>query len=359
MRPGNRKLATIAALAGAAALFAAACKIVPEASGSSAMEKKHHTARGFRNNYPHPDKGTGDFVKFLAEFRGGPPPRRFPMAQNDPGFLRDNRAESTLTWIGHDTFLIQRNGSNVLTDPHFTERASPVGWAGPARMMPPGLSLDDLPDIDVVLISHNHYDHLDEASVVALHRRQPDDPPRFYVPLGLKAWFAARGIHDVVELDWWESADFAAGLKLHAVPVQHFSSRGPFDRNATLWCGWVAEWPGYKLFFAGDSGYSKDFRDIGARFGGFDLSLIPVGAYGPRWFMRAMHVDPEEAVQVHLDVRSRRSIGMHWGTFVLTTEDPAEPPERLATAVASAGLAADSFTIMQHGEMLRLEPPAR
>ncbi len=153
----------------------------------------------------------------------------------------------------------------------------------------------------------------------------------------------------MTELDWWQNVDYA-DVKLHAVPVQHFSSRGPFDRNATLWCGWVAEWPDFKLFFAGDSGYSKDFADIGARFGGFDLSLIPIGAYDPRWFMRAMHMDPEEAVQVHRDVRSRRSIGMHWGTFVLTLEDPAEPPRRLAAAVTRAGLPDDSFTIMQHGE---------
>ncbi|MGH8453977.1 MAG: MBL fold metallo-hydrolase [Nevskiales bacterium] len=313
------------------------------------MDKKHHSVRGFRNNYPHERHGTGDFLKFLAEFRGGPAPRQFPAATNDPAFLRANRSESTLTWIGHDTFLIQMHGLNILTDPHLTERASPVGWAGPARMMPPGLTLEQLPPIDLVLISHNHYDHLDEGTVLALHRRQPDKPPRFYVPLGLKTWFAARGIHDVIELDWWQNAEYE-GVKLHAVPVQHFSGRGPFDRNATLWCGWVAESPDFKLFFAGDSGYSKDLQDIGARFGGFDLSLIPIGAYDPRWFMRAMHVNPEEAVQTHLDVRSRRSIGMHWGTFVLTMEDPAEPPRRLVTAVEAAGLPAGSFTVMQHGE---------
>ena len=341
------------ALAGLMVLLASACRIFAEAPGYPAMDKKHHTTRGFRNNYPHPNKGSGDFLKFLGEFRDRPALRAFPHAENDPAFLRANRSEPTLTWIGHDSFLIQRNGLNILTDPHLTERASPVGWAGPERMMPPGLTLEQLPDIDLVIISHNHYDHLDEGTVIALNRRQPDRPPRFYVPLGLKAWFVARGIKNVVELDWWENTE-VAGMKLHAVPVQHFSSRGPFDRNATLWCGWVAQWPDFSLFFAGDSGYSQDFKDIGERFGGFDLSLIPIGAYDPRWFMRPMHVDPEEAVQVHLDVRSRQSIGMHWGTFVLTLEDPAEPPRRLATAVSKAGLAPDSFTVMQHGETRRL-----
>jgi N-acyl-phosphatidylethanolamine-hydrolysing phospholipase D len=352
------KLAAMAALAGCGIAAVVGCRTFHEAPDYPEMSKKHHTARGFRNNYPHPHKGAGDFLRFLAEFRGGPPPRSFPLAANDPAFLRANRSEATLTWVGHDTFLVQMQGLNLLTDPHFTERASPIGWAGPGRMMPPGLALEDLPEIDLVLVSHNHYDHLDEGTILALHRRQPHKPPRFYVPLGLKAWFAARGIRNVVELDWWQHAE-QDGVKLNAVPVQHFSSRGPFDRNATLWCGWVAEWPDFKLFFAGDSGYSRDFADIGQRFGGFDLSLIPIGAYDPRWFMRAMHVDPEEAVQIHLDVRSRQSIGMHWGTFVLTLEDPAEPPRRLATAVAEAGLDPASFTVMQHGETRRIDRLAR
>lgn len=332
-----------------------ACVTFSQAPDYPSMKKPHHTERGFRNTYPYDRKGTGDFLKFLAEYRGGPAPRQFPLATNDPAFLRSNRSAATLTWIGHDSFLVQRQGLNLLTDPHLTARASPLGWAGPARMMPPGLTFEQLPEIDAVLISHNHYDHLDEGTVLELHRRQPGKPPRFFVPLGLKAWFAARGITNVVELDWWDSVEWQ-GVKFHAVPVQHFSSRGPFDRNATLWCGWVAQWPEFSLFFAGDTGYSKDFQDIGTRFGGFDLSLIPIGAYDPRWFMRAMHVNPEEAVQIHQDVRSRRSIGMHWGTFVLTMEDPAEPPQRLAAAVRSAGLPPDSFTVMQHGETQLIEP---
>lgn len=324
------------------------------ATDNSQMSKKHHTRRGFRNNYPHEHHGAGDFLKFLGEFRHAPEPQQFPMATNDPIYLKGNRSERTLTWIGHDSFLIQVNGLNLLTDPHFSERASPVGWAGPARMMPPGLALDQLPHIDAVLISHNHYDHLDEASVLELNRRQSDKPPRYYVPLGVKAWFTARDIDDVVEMDWWQSAEFG-DARFHALPVQHFSGRGPFDRNATLWCAWAVQWPDFKLFFAGDSGYSRDFLDIGERFGGFDLSLIPIGAYDPRWFMRAMHVDPEEAVQIHRDVKSRRSIGMHWGTFVLTTEDPAEPPQRLEKALRSAGIAPADFSVMRHGETLWLD----
>lgn len=330
----------------------------PAASGpmeTAPMSKKHHTKSGFRNNYPHDRHGAADFLRFLGEFRNAPAPRQFPMASNDPAFLRANRSDRTITWIGHDSFLLQINGLNLLTDPHFTERASPLGWVGPARMMPPGLALEQLPHIDAVLISHNHYDHLDEGSVLALNRRQAGKPPRYYVPLGVKAWFAARDIDDVVELDWWQRNDFM-GASFHALPVQHFSGRGPLDRNATLWAAWAVEWPDFRLFFAGDSGYSRDFADIGARFDGFDLALIPIGAYDPRWFMRAMHVDPEEAVLIHRDVKSRRSIGMHWGTFVLTTEDPTEPPRRLEKAVQSAGLSPQAFTVMQHGETRVLEP---
>lgn len=331
----------------AAALALAITGLAPAETGMTA-NKSHHTARGFRNNYPHEHHGSGDFLKFLGEFRERPGGRSFPMLSPDAAQLAAPGA-AQLTWIGHDTFLVQLGGLNILTDPHFSERASPVGWAGPERMMPPAMALDALPPIDIVLISHNHYDHLDEPTVLALQKRQPQNPPRFYVPLKLKKWFAARGIDNVMELDWWDKAGSDA-LRVHAVPVQHFSSRGPFDRNATLWCGWVLEWPEFKLFFAGDTGYSRDFADIGARFGGFDLSLIPIGAYDPRWFMRAQHVDPEEAVQIHRDVKSARSIGMHWGTFVLTLEDPAEPPRRLAAAVKAAGVKPDSFTAMQHGE---------
>lgn len=362
MRSGARKIAALLGVSLLACYAASSQGQDAEIETQDATEEphmagKHHIKNGFRNNYVHDRHGAGDFLKFLAEFRDAPAPQQFPMATNDPAYLQANRSERTITWIGHDSFLIQINGLNLLTDPHFTERASPVGWAGPARMMPPGLALAQLPHIDAVLISHNHYDHLDEGSVLALQQRQSDKPPRYFVPMGVKAWFTTREIDDVVELDWWQSAEFG-GATFHALPVQHFSGRGPFDRNATLWCGWAVQWPDYSLFFAGDSGYSKDFRDIGERFGGFDLSLIPIGAYDPRWFMRAMHVDPEEAVQIHHDVKSRRSIGMHWGSFVLTTEDPSEPPRRLEQAVRAAGLAQDIFSVMQHGETRWLDQAA-
>ena len=322
------------------------------------FEKKpaHHTEKGFRNNYL-----TGEVMnKSLADVfrwrvtRKPQKPIEFERVEPDLDFLQANRTESTLTWIGHSTFLWQNQGVNLITDPHLTSRASPVGFAGPKRIVPPAISLQDLPLIDMVVISHNHYDHLDKKSVLGLVKRQKKTPPVFLVPLGMRAWFNKIGIREkVVELDWWESHQ-VGNWTLNAVPVQHWSRRAMGDTNRVLWAGWVIETPQQKLFFAGDTGYSKDFLAIGKRFGAMDLSLIPIGAYAPRWFMKAMHCSPEEAVQIHLDVGSRRSVGMHWGTFLDLTDEPMEePPERLRKAVEAKNLDPQSFTTMKHGETLR------
>jgi N-acyl-phosphatidylethanolamine-hydrolysing phospholipase D len=312
------------------------------------MPPSHHTRRGFRNNHPHENHGPAQFLKVLREFRRGPRDTPTPArAANDPAALRSNRSRSTLTWIGHSTFLVQVNGLNVLTDPHFTERASPVGWAGPRRHSAPGLALEDLPPVDVVVISHNHYDHLDEGSVRRLARRHP--AALFAAPLGLRRWLARRGVARAIELDWWQ-AHAEGGWTMTAVPAQHFSGRTPTDRNRTLWCGWVLETGGRRLYFAGDTGYSPDFADIGARFAPIDLALIPIGAYDPRWFMRPVHVNPEEAVRIHRDVGARWSVGMHWGTFRLTTEPMDEPPLKLQEALRDADLPRGQFQVMALGE---------
>jgi L-ascorbate metabolism protein UlaG (beta-lactamase superfamily) len=185
---------------------------------------------------------------------------------------------------------------------------------------------------------------------VARLAEQPGGAPRFFVPLGLKDWFARRGIHDVVELDWWDKLDYK-GLELHFVPVQHWSKRTLTDENQSLWGGWVIRHPELSFFFTGDAGYSRDFADIGAKFGGFDLAAIPIGAYAPRWFMQIMHLDPAEALRVHQDVNARRSIAIHWGTFEnLTDESLYEPPLRLAEERKKAGLADDDFLVLRHGE---------
>ncbi len=319
--------------------------------------KPHRAADGFRNNYPHPEKGS--FWRWRWEqWRDGLPKApaggwRFETVQTDPALLRSAASNPSVTWIGHATLLVRVGGVNFLTDPHFSERASPVSFAGPVRVVPPVPPPEALPHIDLVVISHNHYDHLDVASVTRL-ASQPGGAPRFFVGLGLKRWFENLGITDVVELDWWERAEFK-GLDLHFVPVQHWSKRALWDANRTLWGGWVVRHPTFSFFFAGDAGYSRDFADIGKRFGGFDLAALPIGSYTPRWFMAVNHLDSAEAVAAHRDVRARQSVAIHWGTFAgLSDEDLDEPPRRLAEARAAAGLKEDEFFVLRHGETMRV-----
>ncbi len=320
--------------------------------------KSHHTTEGFRNNYPHPQKGSFWAWKW-AQLQQGLPREpeggwKFEVAQAQTEFLRTNNPHPSVTWVGHATVLVQIAGVNVITDPQFSERASPVGFAGPRRVVPASPSIAQLPHIHAVVISHDHYDHLDIESVKQL-AAQPGGPPRFFVGLGLKPWFAQFGITNVSELDWWQS-ETLRGVEIHFVPVQHWSRRTFTDTNTRLWGGWVVKHPSYSFFFAGDAGYSQDFADIGKRFGGFDLAAIPIGAYAPRWFMKIMHVDPAEAVQAHRDVRARQSLGIHWGTFAnLTDEDLDEPPRVLAEQRAAAGLAPEAFFVLKHGETRRLE----
>jgi N-acyl-phosphatidylethanolamine-hydrolysing phospholipase D len=320
--------------------------------------RPHHRPQGFVNNYgPAGGRPFSDLVKWVSErSRDGlpkPPSTHvdgydFPSVRPDLAFLRANREQVTATWIGHATVLLQLGGVNVLTDPHFSERAFPVQWSGPKRLGPLPVRLDELPRIDLVVISHNHYDHLDLDTVTALER-QPGGGPLFAAPLGVDRWLKAQGVARVERFDWWDEKKLL-GLDVHMVPVQHWSARSFWDRNETLWGGWVLKTPGFSFFFTGDTGYSKDFKDIGERFGGFDLAAIPVGAYMPRWFMKEQHVDPEEAVAIHRDVKARRSIGIHWGTFELTDESLDEPIGALPAARKKLGVPEDEFVLFKHGE---------
>ncbi len=321
--------------------------------------KPHHTPDGFRNNYIEGlGNSGGSFWKWQWErWRAGlpRPPENgydFPQVEPDVAWLKANRTETAATWIGHATVLVQVAGVNILTDPHLTERASPVSFAGPKRRVPPALDFATMPHIDMVVISHNHYDHLDQETVLRLSR-QSAGSPRFFVPLVNKAWFADLGVADVVEMDWWDRRDFK-GLEVHFTPVQHWSARTPNDRLRTLWGGWYIKAPGWRAFFTGDTGYSKDFADIAARLGAVDFAMVPVGAYEPRWFMASQHVDPAEAIRIHRDLKARFTLGIHWGTFELTDEPLDEPPRRLALELARAGLGPSVFSVVRHGETLRL-----
>jgi N-acyl-phosphatidylethanolamine-hydrolysing phospholipase D len=314
---------------------------------------------GYRNNYPHP--GRESFWAWQWErLRDGLPPKappggwELPAVKTDPAALHSPDANPSVTWIGHATMLVRLAGMNILFDPIFSERASPVGFAGPRRVVPLPIDIPDLPKIDVVMISHNHYDHLDVESVLRLAAMEQGSP-RFLVPMGLKAWFATLGITRVDEYDWWQETR-VGGLRITFVPVQHWSKRRLDDANRTLWGGWVVEGEGVRLIHVGDTGYSPDFRDIGRRLGPFDMAFIPIGSYAPRWFMQVMHVDVPEAVQIRADLNAARAIGMHWGTFESLSDEPLdEPPRVLARERQERGLARAAFDVMKIGETRRLE----
>lgn len=321
------------------------------------VNRSHHTPEGFRNLYA--EKHPGGFWKWKREqWREGLPKKpkdgyQFPLLRPDIALLNANRSDMTLTWIGHATLLLQMNGVNILTDPHFSERASPVDFAGPKRVVAVPLTIDELPSIDIIVISHNHYDHLDAASVIQLNQRAKGKTV-FLVPLGIKAWFNARKVKNVVEMDWWQARDML-GLNIAFTPMQHWSKRTLTDTNQALWGGWLFTSDNYKFLFLADTGYSKDFQDIYARYGAVDLAAIPIGHYEPRWFMKIQHVNPEESVRIMQDLRARQAVGVHWGTFDdLTDESLYDPPKGLATALDAANVPSEKFWVMQHGETRRL-----
>ena len=259
--------------------------------------------------------------------------------------------EVVVTFVGHATFLIQAAGTNVLIDPVYSRRASPFSFAGPRRARAPGVRFDDLPAISLVLLSHNHYDHCDLGTLQLLERRFH---PPVVTPLGNGRLLRSAGFRQVEELDWWQPAS-AAPVPITLTPAQHFSARGPFDRNRALWGGFLIEVGGLRILHAGDSGYGPHFRQIAERLGPIDLALLPIGAYEPRWFMKDIHMNPAEAVQAHLDLAARQSIAMHFGTFQLTPEGIDEPVRGLADALRERGVAAQRFRILDVGESFRLD----
>ncbi|MBN2789504.1 MAG: MBL fold metallo-hydrolase [Candidatus Delongbacteria bacterium] len=257
-----------------------------------------------------------------------------------------------VTWIGNSSFLVQKNGINILTDPVFSHRASPVSFAGPERVHPPGINKEHLPAIDIVLISHDHYDHLDINFVKWINNRT-----KWIVPLGLKAFFLDLDIFDenIIELDWYGNYE-SENINVTATPTQHFSGRKPWGRNKTLWCSYAVIIDDIMFWFGGDTGYNDvQFREIGEKFKSFDLALIPIGAYKPRWFMKDMHVNPEEAVLIHKEINSKFSIAGHWGTFKLSSEGIDEPVRDLKSAKIRHGLVDEEFIHIGIGETKTLK----
>lgn len=345
---------------------------VPE----DAAELKHHVkgGKGFRNPWDSFIDPIGPKIALQMIWRqltgkANKPDTTPPTVPvHAPKFLPSREtAELRATWLGHACYYVEfPSGLRVLFDPVFEHRCSPFSWLGPQRYTEAPCKIEDIPIIDAVVISHNHYDHLSLPTVTAIANKHKG--VQFFAPLGNKKWFTSSGIHNMTELDWWETRELKLTREgepemtalIGAVPCQHMTARGPFDRMETLWASWTVESGGKKVYFAGDTGYrtvpqmpkGEDsysekyahlphcpaFKDIGNLRGPFDLGLIPIGAYDPRWIMSPMHADPYDSVNIFVDTKCKRALGMHWGTWVLTEEDVLEPPRLLKDALSRKGI---------------------
>lgn len=312
----------------------------------------HFDGEVFRNRVESP-RGFTRFLKWQSTRRpvvwpawreatpGPPPPRRV-----DGDALR-------VTFVNHATVLIQTAGLNIITDPVWSHRVSPVSWIGPARIRVPGIRFDDLPPIDAILISHNHYDHLD---VPTLRRLVERDTPRIFAGLGTGALFDQEGLGGWTDLDWWQSAQLSERVSVVATPGQHFSGRGLSDGSGVLWAGFVLRTPGGAIYFAGDTGMGPHFGEIRQRFGAPRLAILPIGAYTPRWFMAPVHVSPEQAVEAHRILGARLSVAIHFGTFPLADEGPDTPIRDLAMARSAQGVSSERFRVLDFGQGLDVPP---
>ena len=322
----------------------------------------HFDGQKFFNPSGNNARGFRDVAKWQSDSKRGKKPWTIikdttlgekPTPSVSEGNLR-------VTYIGHSTVLIQMDGLNILTDPVWYERTSPVQWAGPKRMRPAGIKMEDLPKIHLILQSHNHWDHLDIINLPKIYAR---DKPLIITSLGVSQFLKQHGMDNAVDMDWWDEYEFKngentdgtsritrEGVKITCMPAQHFSGRGIQDRNATLWSGFMISSPtSGNVYFAGDTGYGAFFKQIGDKFGEIRLALIPIGAYKPEWFMRPIHCSPSEAVQIHEDVKAEKSLAIHHSTFALADDGQREPIDELEKALVLRGLTNDDFFVLEEG----------
>lgn len=306
----------------------------------------HFNGKTFTNPGNRKAKGLPDLLKWMLD-------RKREKWEHDQHARPGKKpAESVndgvrITFVNHSTFLIQFDGINILTDPVWSQRTSPFSWLGPKRMRPPGVRFEDLPHIHCILLSHNHYDHLDIRTIEKLSARFE---PKVFTALGVKAYLDKHRVKNVTDMDWWDELPMLHSIRLQAVPAQHFSGRGTFDRDATLWCGFVVKRKEGNIYFAADTGYNeRTFREIGDRCAPIKLALIPIGAFKPEWFMSPIHCSPEEAVKIHLDCRSEQSIATHFGTFPLADDGLKDPENELKKALRMSGIPQEKFIVPEEG----------
>lgn len=317
-----KKLKVLLGVAGAAVGGLVAAGFAFSAPKYKGPKSDHFDGEKFHNLKPTKHAGFPEMVKWLTNRDEGPWDEWREITPSVP----PERVEGLrVTWVNHATMLIQTRGLNILTDPIWSERCSPVQWAGPRRHHAPGIRFEDLPPIDVVIISHNHYDHMDVATLDRLKR---EHAPRIFAALGNGAF-----VKHSTDLDWWESVSLAPDVTLHAVPAQHFSSRGMGDRDANLWAGFVIETPDGPIYFAGDTGWGPHFQMIRERFGPFRLAILPIGAFRPEWFMCSVHISPRDAVRAAQVLEAQVSIPMHYATFHLGDDGQDEPAHVLRASL--------------------------
>lgn len=308
----------------------------------------HFDGDKFINLEPNKNPTSGfDFIKWQLTREEAP---WNDYVEKDPGPKppeRVGKGELRVTFINHATTLIQMDGLNILTDPIYSQRASPFGFAGPSRRVPPGVRFDDLPPIDIVVVGHNHYDHMDVPTLKKLSAR---NKPRVFAGLGNKQFLDKQGILNVTELDWWQSQKLTDDVTLHSVPVQHFSNRGLFDRDGTLWTGYVFESKAGPVFFSSDTGLGPHFKKIAERFGPMRLAILPIGAFRPEWFMNYVHMTPEQSLEAHAHLKAQTSVGMHFGTFQLADDGQFEPVHRIKLALDKAPEPKPNFWVLGFGE---------
>jgi N-acyl-phosphatidylethanolamine-hydrolysing phospholipase D len=309
-------------------------------------DTSHYDDNGFKNPYMDEQQhGFRALFKWIFTRKPDIPDEySMPVIENPTQFF-SNHEDVLICWIGHATFLIRIHGTWIITDPFFSERASPLQRLGPKRMVPPAIPLHNLPPVDYVLISHSHYDHLDKPVV----RQLADRGSKFLVPLRLESWFENLNIPVAASCDWYGQFE-TSSLKFTATPAQHFSARTPFDRNKTLWCGWMIEKGDMRIYFAGDTGYFPGFKQIGKQFSPIHIALLPIGAYEPRWFMKSVHMNPADAVEAYKDLGAQSALGMHFGTIKLTDEAMDEPPAQLESKLFQNEISLQSFRSPAFGE---------